>query len=559
MSACLVIAGFHRSGTSLAAEMLQGAGLYLGEQLGAPDRFNPRGHFEDRVVVDLHDGLLKQHGSNWQFCDEVQLHKTTAAHQEMRELVESRNAAGLNWGFKDPRVCLFLDDWLSTNPEMRVLIIYRHWVECVRSIHSRAATLLCTNLPEVGGDQLALFSDPELPLKMWLAYNRRLIAYASKYPKTSLVVPHHTLIEGYPLIDRVRTELQIELSPPQENVTDTSLLHHNVDDPRPDWISAGLVEQLDQTWESLNKQANVCSVAPPRRTSALAPSTKLQREIELKLGDPPASQASGLAPDIKPLDASAEACRLEAERLFRAGEARAALEWAQRACSIQSSASALTILGRIQLRLVDFGAARISLLRAIEIAPDQPLLQLHLANVEAASGDMKEALNRAEAAIAMKPKNTTPFLARRGWLRRWNGILDGAMDDFRNVLRCDPQHVDAWLGKISVYRHRAEFEQALNAADSLLEFHPDLVRAQTARALVLMELGKSKEGVEAHDQAVRLAFDRHLLRARLETSYLPEMPTETARGNFLSAVAKYLPNLMPQDAESSSDQTSQDS
>jgi tetratricopeptide (TPR) repeat protein len=361
------------------------------------------------------------------------------------------------------------------------------------------------------------------------------------------------------LIDRVRSGLQIELSPPHENVTDTSLLHHNVDDPQPDWISAGLVEQLDQVWESLNSQANACSVTPPRRTIALAHSTKLQREIELQLGDPPASQADSLAPGIKPVDESAETCRLEAERLFQAGEARAALEWAQRACSIQSGVPTLSILGRIQLRLVDFGAARISLLRAIELGPNQPLLQLHLANVEAASGDMKEALARAEAAIAMKPKNTTPFMARRGWLRRWNGMLDGAMDDFRNVLRRDPQHVDAWLGKISVYRQLAEFDQALNAADSLLDLHPDLVRAQTTRALVLMELGEYKEGVEAHNQAVRRAFDGDLLRARLETSYLPEMPTETARGNFLFAVAKCLSGLMPQDTGSSSDQTSRDS
>ena len=51
MSDQLIVAGFHRSGTSLVCQLLHRAGLFLGYDLLGPAFSNPHGHFEDTEVL----------------------------------------------------------------------------------------------------------------------------------------------------------------------------------------------------------------------------------------------------------------------------------------------------------------------------------------------------------------------------------------------------------------------------------------------------------------------------------------------------------------------------
>ncbi|NJK60916.1 MAG: hypothetical protein HC918_12650, partial [Oscillatoriales cyanobacterium SM2_1_8] len=54
----LVVAGMHRSGTSLTASLLQTLGTHLGQTLVAADRHNPKGYFEDLDFVTLQRQML---------------------------------------------------------------------------------------------------------------------------------------------------------------------------------------------------------------------------------------------------------------------------------------------------------------------------------------------------------------------------------------------------------------------------------------------------------------------------------------------------------------------
>ncbi len=64
MSDQLIIAGFHRSGTSVTAQLLHGAGLFLGYELLEALPSNPYGHFEDREVVELDRQILADDAAN---------------------------------------------------------------------------------------------------------------------------------------------------------------------------------------------------------------------------------------------------------------------------------------------------------------------------------------------------------------------------------------------------------------------------------------------------------------------------------------------------------------
>ena len=65
MSNQLIIAGFHRSGTSLVSQLLHHAGLFLGYDLMGATFSNPHGHFEDIQAYELHQQILADNGRTW--------------------------------------------------------------------------------------------------------------------------------------------------------------------------------------------------------------------------------------------------------------------------------------------------------------------------------------------------------------------------------------------------------------------------------------------------------------------------------------------------------------
>ncbi|HEY9865953.1 MAG TPA: hypothetical protein V6D21_17410, partial [Candidatus Obscuribacterales bacterium] len=55
----IIIAGMHRSGTSLTASLLQNLGVNIGKQLVGADYGNIKGHFENVDFVEFHKSIFK--------------------------------------------------------------------------------------------------------------------------------------------------------------------------------------------------------------------------------------------------------------------------------------------------------------------------------------------------------------------------------------------------------------------------------------------------------------------------------------------------------------------
>ncbi|MGH9363240.1 MAG: hypothetical protein ACRD2T_15120, partial [Thermoanaerobaculia bacterium] len=55
----IVVTGMHASATSLAASLVAGLGVSLGERLLPPDAHNPAGYFEDLDFVELQSRMLQ--------------------------------------------------------------------------------------------------------------------------------------------------------------------------------------------------------------------------------------------------------------------------------------------------------------------------------------------------------------------------------------------------------------------------------------------------------------------------------------------------------------------
>ena len=134
----LIIAGMHRSGTSVITQWLQTCGLNIGDELMVPNKSNTQGYFEDMDFVKLHENLLSQNGLPDTGITDKSLPNLAAPEKEkIASLIDSKNSGHRQWGWKDPRTCLFLNVYRELVPGAKYLIIYRDCNFCVYSLINR--------------------------------------------------------------------------------------------------------------------------------------------------------------------------------------------------------------------------------------------------------------------------------------------------------------------------------------------------------------------------------------------------------------------------------------
>lgn len=251
MGSQLIVAGFHRSGTSLSAQILHRAGLFLGDEMLSRHQSNPRGHFEDCEIVRLHNKILADNGLTWQ-VDEPPLPTVGDSHlQSMRELVEKREAAHETWGFKDPRVCLFMEAWKDLLPDSKVLLVYRNFAESVYSLHKRHAYAISRGVKRRESHD-RFWEVRDFALKMWLVHNKALLDFARAHPEDVLTVSFDMLRKGFPLVRVINQLWDFELKETEtREVFDPEItIENSVKCPVAD---KKLAEEVLDVWEALER------------------------------------------------------------------------------------------------------------------------------------------------------------------------------------------------------------------------------------------------------------------------------------------------------------------
>ena len=142
----IIVLGMHRSGTSLVAELLHGAGLYAGDPplLLPANEWNERGYWEYLPLVRFNDDLLAFVDASWSVPpaseDEPRLRDRAldaSSRAEALQLINSMESGGQPWFWKDPRLGLVLPFWqrLWRNPAYVVCI--RNPLEIAQSLQRR--------------------------------------------------------------------------------------------------------------------------------------------------------------------------------------------------------------------------------------------------------------------------------------------------------------------------------------------------------------------------------------------------------------------------------------
>jgi hypothetical protein len=186
----IIITGMHRSGTSLAANLLFELRMSFGETalLMPADRWNPRGYYENTEIHILNDRLLlgplaPVRRFRTRTADERgRLLNLVMSVYRARYLLPggtrglSRRAARLageiramaetydQVAVKDPRFSLTIGEWAARARIDRVLYCYRHPLEVARSLRQRNGTPI------------------RLGLRMWRTHVDTFLAHAERLP-----------------------------------------------------------------------------------------------------------------------------------------------------------------------------------------------------------------------------------------------------------------------------------------------------------------------------------------------------------------------------------------
>jgi hypothetical protein len=208
MTTPLVVAGMHRSGTSLTAAMIEALGVDMGPNLLAADRHNATGYFEDVDFLAFQRSLLQaacvpeEPGwPDWGWTESERLDAGVIAQgaAAAQALIAQRPTDQL-WGWKDPRTTLLLDFWAQYLPQARYLLVYR-WPWDV------ADSILRINHPTFTGR-------PDYALRTWAFYNQHVLAFYRRHRSQCVLVNVNRLLLDPAAFAQVLTErLGLSLDP----------------------------------------------------------------------------------------------------------------------------------------------------------------------------------------------------------------------------------------------------------------------------------------------------------------------------------------------------------
>lgn len=176
------VLGMHRSGTSMTAGLLGAAGIHMGERL-VPEHpvNNPLGYCEDIDFLEFHEACLKRRGMFYMrpvgpiIFDESE-------QAQARQMIEHRDGQA-QWGWKDPRTCLFVRSWHPLlGDRATYVIVYRDPLDVVASLMRRSEEWPVRGL-----------ASPFL--RAWVIYNRCISDFLEACSPKSIVLEASAIIQ----------------------------------------------------------------------------------------------------------------------------------------------------------------------------------------------------------------------------------------------------------------------------------------------------------------------------------------------------------------------------
>ncbi len=212
MSNVVIIAGMHRSGTSLASRILQDSGLHIGEDLlpGASD--NKYGFFEDRVFQEFHEKVMARLGFDYLASQSGALKFNDDEISYANKIISSKTNLKY-WGWKDPRTSLFLDQWDELLERPSYFFVFRPPHEVSLSLINRAGPKVLRKIDEL--------------FDVWVNYNKNILEFYNRNRERCILCNIHGMLSDTPkLFGLLEERLGLPKKPNISTLYDQKLLNN---------------------------------------------------------------------------------------------------------------------------------------------------------------------------------------------------------------------------------------------------------------------------------------------------------------------------------------------
>src|ERR1700744_6578924 len=209
-SKTLMVVGMHRSGTSLITNWLHHCGLQVGERLLEANLGNVEGHFEDVEFLRIHEEILESNdldsgGLVYDKDIDISLYQV----EKLKSVIKVKNQRYKQWGWKEPRTCLFLNLYRELLPNSKYLVIVRDYQSVVNSLLKREFSLveekylsrklfkrmIWVYLRRRRKEKKLYHDNAEYFLKVWIEYNEHILDTLKDLSPDNYIVINYTLLE----------------------------------------------------------------------------------------------------------------------------------------------------------------------------------------------------------------------------------------------------------------------------------------------------------------------------------------------------------------------------
>lgn len=169
----VLILGMHRSGTSLAAQLLFKWGAFMGKELYGADDNNQDGYWEHKQLNILNNKILTSIGCNWDTPPNKKLLQQIDSEyiSEAKALIKEMDFSRQVWCWKDPRMVILWDFWkpLFKDRNITAVISYRQPNAVAASLKKR--------------DQFT----EEKSYNLWYRYNKDILKIRKEITRDILI------------------------------------------------------------------------------------------------------------------------------------------------------------------------------------------------------------------------------------------------------------------------------------------------------------------------------------------------------------------------------------
>ncbi len=178
-----IVLGMHKSGTTLVSQMLHRSGVDMGDGFEEQGSYDEGNQWERREAFLINLDLCGCGEDRYFSLDhhhELRGELPEAQERAMRRMVKRCEAAGEDWGFKEPLTCLTYPLWKRVLPPHRIVGVYRSPIEVIN--HYR--------VPSHGAGKAWRV------LRAWSNYNRGMMRAVCDDAFDSLIIRYEDLMRG---------------------------------------------------------------------------------------------------------------------------------------------------------------------------------------------------------------------------------------------------------------------------------------------------------------------------------------------------------------------------